>query len=98
MNDKINGDNAAEFIECLTYSMDKHVVMIGDFVDSCEPDKLNEIGRWFKPWFFKHVQEYLQNGKGTEYIPLRDYYHRHSRSIFWEIEQIIPFGNHPIFR
>lgn len=22
----------------------------------------------------------------TEYIPLRDYYHRHSKSIFWELE------------
>lgn len=33
-----------------------------------------------------------------EYIPLRDYYHRHTKSIFWELEQIIPIGNHPIFR
>ena len=31
-------------------------------------------------------------------IPLRQYYHRHTRSIFWEAELIIPFGNHPLFR
>eukprot|EP01092_Planopodium_desertum_P016367 TRINITY_DN91346_c0_g1_i2.p1 TRINITY_DN91346_c0_g1~~TRINITY_DN91346_c0_g1_i2.p1 ORF type:complete len:221 (-),score=24.63 TRINITY_DN91346_c0_g1_i2:81-689(-) len=31
-------------------------------------------------------------------MPLRDYYHRHTRSIFWEMHQIVPFGNHPVFR
>ncbi|KAG7177545.1 Delta(24)-sterol reductase-like 2 [Homarus americanus] len=51
---------------------------------------LNEIGRWFKPWFFKHVETFLKkNETGIEYIPIRDYYHRHTRSIFWEI-QIYP--------
>lgn len=33
-----------------------------------------------------------------EYIPLRDYYHRHSRSIFWEMQYLVPFGNTKIFR
>jgi len=59
---------------------------------------VNAIGRWYKPWFFKHVQEFLKKGQAVEYIPLRDYHHRHSRSIFWEIQEIIPFGNHPLFR
>ena len=72
--------------------------MTGNLVDSCEPGKLNEIGRWYKPWFFKHVETFFNLGQRTEYIPLRHYYHRHSRSIFWEIQDIIPFGNHPIFR
>lgn len=46
--------------------------------------------------FFKHVESFLAKVEETtvEYIPLRDYYHRHSRSIFWEIQDIIPFGNH----
>jgi len=34
----------------------------------------------------------------VEYIPLRDYYHRHTKSIFWELEQIVPIGNNVIFR
>jgi delta24-sterol reductase len=59
---------------------------------------VNRIGRWYKPWFFKHVESFLVRGPGSEYIPLRDYFHRHSRSIFWEIQEIIPFGNHPLFR
>merc|ERR1712107_775503 len=41
---------------------------------------------------------FLATGATTEYIPLRDYYHRHSRSIFWEIQDIIPFGNNVVFR
>ena len=40
----------------------------------------NFQGRWFKPWFFKHVESFLDKGEGLEYIPLRDYFHRHSRS------------------
>ena len=69
-----------EFVECLVYSKDRGVVMTGKQVDSCDPDKLNEIGRWFKPWFFKHVESYLDcKEEATEYIHLRDYYHRHSR-------------------
>jgi len=34
----------------------------------------------------------------TEYVPLRQYYHRHTKSLFWEMEHIIPFGNSPLFR
>ncbi|XP_015422478.1 PREDICTED: delta(24)-sterol reductase [Myotis davidii] len=60
---------------------------------------LNSIGNYYKPWFFKHVENYLKtNREGLEYIPLRHYYHRHTRSIFWELQDIIPFGNNPIFR
>lgn len=49
--------------------------------------QLNSIGNYYKPWFFKHVENYLKtNREGLEYIPLRQYYHRHTRSIFWELQ------------
>ncbi|XP_067008969.2 delta(24)-sterol reductase [Anabrus simplex] len=86
------------FVEGLMFNQDQGVIMTGDLVSSYESDKLNQIGKWYKPWFFLHVQEYLQTGSGVEYIPLRDYYHRHSRSLFWEIQDIIPFGNNVLFR
>ena len=37
----------------------------------------------------------MANSKTTteEYIPLREYYHRHTRGIFWELLDIIPFAN-----
>lgn len=69
-------------------------------VDDDGDKKVNAIGRWYKPWFFKHVEKKL-NGVGTistEYIPLRDYYHRHTKSLFWELQDIVPFGNNLLFR
>ncbi len=36
-------------------------------------------------------------GKSEEYIPLREYLLRHDKAIFWVIESMIPFGNHPLF-
>ncbi|MGR8935027.1 MAG: FAD-binding protein [Gammaproteobacteria bacterium] len=88
------------FVEALVFSRDTAVIMRGAFADAAETDgPLNSIGQWYKPWFYKHVQTYLDGGKdGIEYIPLRDYYHRHTRSYFWAMEEIIPFGNHPLFR
>ena len=95
---EVERSDAADFVECLMFSKERAVVMTGNMVDCCQPGKLNEIGRWYKPWFFKHVETFLQSGQGSEYIPLRHYYHRHSRSIFWEIQDIIPFGNNIVFR
>ncbi len=47
----------------------------------------NCIGYYYKPWFFRHVEGFLkQNRVAVEYIPLRHYYHRHTRSIFWELQ------------
>ncbi|XP_062960796.1 delta(24)-sterol reductase isoform X2 [Cynocephalus volans] len=87
------------FVEGLLYSLDEAVIMTGVMTDEAEPSKLNSIGNYYKPWFFKHVENYLKtNREGLEYIPLRHYYHRHTRSIFWELQDIIPFGNNPVFR
>lgn len=88
-----------DFVEALQYSYDRAVIMTGSFSDTHEIGKLNEIGTWYKPWFYKHVETFLEKDEDCiEYIPLRDYYHRHTKSIFWELEDIIPFGNHPVFR
>lgn len=103
-------DNPPDFCEALAYSKDTMVVMPGWFVDDEEMQKdknsshlYNPIGRWYKEWFFKHVEGFLsskgdENQYEYEYLPLRDYYHRHTKSIFWELEMIIPFANHPIVR
>lgn len=51
-----------------------------------------------KPWFYTHVQKFLHSGEATEYIPLRHYYHRHTRSLFWEMKEIVPVANDFWFR
>jgi delta24-sterol reductase len=99
------GDDTADFVEALSYSKDTMVVMPAYFCDKKDFDKYpnasyNALSWWYKPWFYKHVGWMLDDNKGSrwEIIPLRDYFHRHTKSIFWELEQIIPVGNHPIFR
>ncbi|KAJ3600123.1 hypothetical protein NHX12_034073 [Muraenolepis orangiensis] len=97
--DEVSRDKNNTFVEGLQYSLDGAVIMTGTMEDHAEPDKINRIGLYFKPWFYKHVERYLKEDRsGVEYIPLRHYYHRHTRSIFWEMQDIIPFGNHPVFR
>ncbi|MCX7097809.1 MAG: FAD-binding protein [Methylococcales bacterium] len=89
-----------DFVEGLVYSRDTAVIMRGTLTDDIAPDSpLNAIGRWYKPWFYQHVATFLRHKQGAyETIPLRQYYHRHTRSYFWAMEEIIPFGNHPLFR
>jgi len=89
-----------DFVEGLVYSRDTGVIMTGTLTDQKGNDgPVNPIGRWYKSWFYKHVESLLnQNRETVEYIPLRHYLHRHTRSYFWAMEEIISFGNHPLFR
>ncbi len=87
--------NENDFVEGLVYSKHEGVIMIGHMVDKVGKDgKRNPIRRWYKPWFYKYVQKILHNKKRVvEYIPLRQYYHRHTRSLFWAMAEVIPFGH-----
>lgn len=93
--------DAPDFVEATVFSKDKAVIMSGDFADVKTPEeraKVNRIGLWYKPWFYKHVETFLDKGGGDEYIPLAHYLMRHNRSIFWVVADMIPGGNHPLFR
>uniref|UniRef100_A0A8C7SY95 Delta(24)-sterol reductase n=1 Tax=Oncorhynchus mykiss TaxID=8022 RepID=A0A8C7SY95_ONCMY len=83
-------DKNNTFVEGLQYSLDKVVIMTGTMTDG-ERERERNRGRMislhYKPWFFKHVERYLtENNTAVEYIPLRHYYHRHTQSIFWELQ------------
>jgi len=97
---EITKENPVEFIDLIFYSKDRAVAVHGDMVD--EPlDKsknINEIGWWYKPWFYKYVQSFLEKGKHDEYVPIRQYYHRYTRSLYWNGSLMVPFGNNVIFR
>lgn len=94
------------FVEGLVYSKDEAVIMKGEFIAKKDIPKksiINRLSMWYKPWFYKHVESKLSKSTSSppplvEYIPLRDYYHRHTQSLFWEMELMIPIGNHPLFR
>ncbi|KAJ1971452.1 hypothetical protein H4R35_005248 [Dimargaris xerosporica] len=105
MADKVTkyceSDNPPPFLEVTVYSKETSVIMLGEFADVKTPEqraKVNAVNHWWKPWFYKHVEGFLESGGGDEYIPLRHYFHRHTRSIFWKLEELVPFGNHPLYR
>lgn len=89
-----------DFVEGLVFSQETAVILRGVLTDEVEPNiPINRIHLWYKPWFYKLVEDKLRSSNTTsEYIPLREYLHRHTRSYFWTMESIIPFGNHPVFR
>lgn len=91
-----------DFVEMLAFSESEYVLMIGTLTDNIEKPLENRLSQWYKPWFFTHVQQFLDRkdnkSEYVEYIPLRDYYHRHTKSLFWEMQDIVQFGNNPIFR
>ncbi|KAJ6739413.1 24-DEHYDROCHOLESTEROL REDUCTASE, partial [Salix koriyanagi] len=59
---------------------------------------INNVGWWFKPWFYQHAQTALKKGEFVEYIPTREYYHRHTRCLYWEGKLILPFADQWWFR
>jgi delta24-sterol reductase len=88
-----------DFVECLAYSSSEYVLMLGNMTDNQALAEYNPIGRWYKEWFFIHVKNILKQGyERQEILPLRDYYHRHTKSLFWEMQDIVPFGNNLVFR
>lgn len=98
-------DKCARFVEGLIFSETKGVVMVGDFAHQIGQDgSLYEHGKWYQKYFYKHAGDMFSRTKPgaavpvVEYIPLRDYYYRHSRSVFWEMENIVPLGDSSLFR
>lgn len=95
-NDKIF--NAPTYVEATIFSKEEAVIMLGEYSDYDSSLPVNNVTCWYKPWFYKYVEGMLEKGEYTELIPLREYLLRHNRAIFWVVESMIPFGNHPLFR
>jgi hypothetical protein len=95
---EIMKEDPVEFIDVIYYSKDRGVIVSGDMVDHADKNKVNNIGWWFKPWFHKYVEAFLDTGRYDEYIPIRQYYHRYTRSLYWQGDLMVPFGNNVFFR
>ena len=52
--------------------------------------QVNHVTRWYKPWFYKHVETFLSRGEGEEYIPLREYLLRHDKALSsWQYDNMM---------
>uniref|UniRef100_M4DQP5 Delta(24)-sterol reductase n=1 Tax=Brassica campestris TaxID=3711 RepID=M4DQP5_BRACM len=91
-----------DFVEGMVYSPSEGVMMTGTYASREEAkrkgNKINNVGWWFKPWFYQYAQTALKKGEFVEYIPTREYYHRHTSSLYWEGKLILPFGDQFWFR
>ncbi len=104
MNELAYRENPPTFLEATVYTKNNAVIQVANFVDLSWKDyfanifNVNYINYWFKPFYYKWVETFLKKGRSSEYIPTKHFYHRFTRSIFWEIEDMIPFANNPIYR
>ncbi|KAG8657647.1 delta(24)-sterol reductase [Manihot esculenta] len=100
--DQDNPAKVPDFVEGMIYSRTEGVMMTGRYASKEEAkqkgNKINSVGWWFKPWFYQHAQTALKKGEFVEYIPTREYYHRHTRCLYWEGKLILPFGDQWWFR
>lgn len=103
---KLGADNENIFCEMLQYSLTKAVLMEGRLTnDVPSGSKFNDIGVWYHKWFYQHCEDIINklrpNDEASYYeetIPLRSYYHRHTKAIFFEMPHIIPFADQLWFR
>jgi len=89
------------YLEALVFSPTTSVIMCGELTDLSElkPNMtINRINRWYKKWFFSHVETFLTQGRHIEFIPLRHYFHRHTSSVFFQLKELIPFANNSWYR
>ncbi|KAI3711107.1 hypothetical protein L2E82_40958 [Cichorium intybus] len=97
-----NDENVPDFVETMIYNANEGVCMTGKYASKEEAkkkgNKINSVGWWFKPWFYQHAQTALTKGEFVEYIPTREYYHRHTRCLYWEGKLILPFADQWWFR
>lgn len=94
-------ETCPQYVEALVYTRETAVVFTANYCDEPigqERSKINRLNLWFKPFFYKYVEGFLQSGPDYDYVPIRDWMHRHTRSIFWELEDLVPFANSPLYR
>ena len=80
--------------------------MDASFVDApAKGGVVNHITRWYKPWFYKHIESFLGAGskdgeENVEYVETLTYIFRHNRAIFWTLRDQLDerVGNHWLFR
>ncbi len=96
--ERVTRPDPPALIDALLFDRDRAVIVEGDFVEVPRSTPIHHIERFYEPWFYKHIESHLERGPRVEHVPLRAYYHRYTRSLYWHGELLVPFGNDPLFR
>lgn len=94
-------EDSPDFLEGFLYSETEGVIMAAWYHNDATPKDppVNNINWWYKPYFYKHALQFVQEKRTyEELIPLRQYYQRHNRSIFWALQDQVPMCHNPVFR
>ena len=101
----VTEEEPPHFVETLIFGKDRAVILEGHLAtqDEVRAGKLpvNQVSRYYKPLFYKHVEGMLELGEGQsheELLPMLDYLMRHDRSMCMCLAQILPTANEPWFR
>ena len=96
-------DTDNDSVEGIAFSRDTSVIMTGQFVNREEVDwtRVNNMGRWYKPWFYQHVRSFLEKGddkEHVEFVPTLDFHQRHNKPCFWMSHVWVPWADKPLAR
>jgi delta24-sterol reductase len=94
MQDKCK-DMSLDFVEAFQFTATHSVVTFGKYSDTA--GELTDLFSWHGPWFYK-VLQYVSSDGCTLSFDAMQYLHRHSKSIFWELGYLQPWGHQAWFR
>lgn len=96
----LTNENPPYYLEAQVFGKDKGVIIEG--YPSAKKDlPINKINSWYKPFFFKHVEDQLALGKDSEFrelVPNAQFLMRHERSMCMTLGKILPTANEAWFR
>ena len=64
-----------DFLEATVYNKDEAVIMVGNFTEvetQEQKKKVNQVNKWYKPWFYKHVEGHLKTVRRPRIVEFRD--------------------------
>lgn len=97
-------EETPDFLEATIFTPTDSILQIGRWSDGPSDGrggKVNGINNFWKPFYYRWVETFLSLRDGetfSEYLPVRHYNNRFARSVFWELEDMIPFSNHWLYR
>jgi delta24-sterol reductase len=56
-----------DFLEATVFNKEEAVITVGTFADvktNEQRAKINHVTKWYKPWWYKHVESFLQKVRG----------------------------------